>query len=230
LRYVQLPFRWLLCLNVPLAILLAMATRADRAQEKRPANNMRPVFRWIARSIVSVLLLWVVVLVAPRIQPAWWDASSDIDLMHDAVLNGSGYEGTDEYVPIGADPYELKTNLPQVSDEGAADVKPQTLKWSPNERHFVVQTTGTRNLIVRLFNYPAWKVFVNGKAIEAQTSDVTGLIIVPVQPGRNDVQLIFGSTPDRPIGGAISLISILVLGLALIKTKRRLSDSARVEV
>jgi hypothetical protein len=232
LRYVQLPFRWLLCLNVPLAILLAMATRSDGAQSpgKRPANTMKPPFRWITRSIASGLLLFVVLLGAPRIQPAWWDASSDIDLMHEAVLNGGGYEGTDEYVPIGADPYELKINLPQVSDEGAADVNPQILEWSANKRHFVVQTKGTRSLTVRLFNYPAWKVFVNGQPTEAQTSDVTGLIIVPVQPGQNDVQIIFGSTPDRPIGDALSLISIIVLGVAWVKTKRTLPDAPRVEV
>jgi hypothetical protein len=232
LRYVQLPFRWLLCLNVPLAILLAIATRANCAQlpGKRQANTMRPAFQWITRSIVSVLLLSVVVLIAPRIQPAWWDASSDIDLMHEAVLNGSGYEGTDEYVPIGADPYELKADLPRVSNEDGVDLNPQILKWSANERRFVVQTQEKRNLTVRLFNYPAWKVFVNGKPIEAQTSDVTGLIVVPVQAGKSDVRIIFGSTPDRPAGLAISLISIIVLGGAWAKTKGTLPDAARVEI
>src|ERR1035438_8345184 len=98
LRYVQLPFRWLLCLNAALAILLAQAA-----------------LRWSSRLLACALLLAALLVAGDRFQFPWWDQSTDIREMSDAVADGTGYEGTDEYVPAGADPYEVNKNLPRLS-------------------------------------------------------------------------------------------------------------------
>jgi len=74
-----------------------------------------------------------------------------------------GYEGTDEYVPAGADPYELNKSLPHISDDTGAPVPSQMLAWEQTEKHFTVRAAAPQNLTVRLFNYPAWQVVVNGK-------------------------------------------------------------------
>ena len=42
-----------------------------------------------------------------HVQQPWWDTGADIEEMHDAITDGTGYEGTDEYVPAGVDPYEI---------------------------------------------------------------------------------------------------------------------------
>ena len=213
LRFVQLPFRWLLCMNAALAMLLPMAAK-----------------RWTSRLLASAVLLAAVILAGYRIQPPWWDLAADIREMSDAIADGTGYEGADEYVPAGADPYELNKSLPRVSDDKGAPVPSEMLAWAQTEKHFKVHTAAAQNLTVRLFSYPAWEVVVNGKPTETQRTDVTGLIVIPIAAGDNDVQVHFHRTRDRLIGNVVSLISLALFVIAWFKTGKGRMSSLRVLV
>jgi len=212
-RFVQLPFRWLLCMNAALAMLLPMAAK-----------------RWTSRLLASAVLLAAVILAGYRIQPPWWDTASDIREMSDAVADGTGYEGSDEYVPAGADPYELNKSLPRVSDDTGASVPSEMLAWAQTEKHFKVHTAAAQNLTVRLFSYPAWEVVVNGKPTETQRTDVTGLIVIPIAAGDNDVHIHFRRTIDRLVGNIISLISLALFVVAWVKTGKSRVTSRTVLV
>jgi hypothetical protein len=201
-RFVQLPFRWLLCMNAALAMLLTMAAR-----------------RWTWRALAMVVLLAAVIGAGYRIQPPWWDKASDIREMSDALADGTGYEGTDEYVPAGADAYELNKSLPLVSDDAGAPVPSEMLAWGEMEKHFTVHAAAPQNLTVRVFNYPAWDAVVNGKPAETRTTDVTGLLVVPIVAGNSDVYVHFRRTIDRFVGNIVSLISLALLVVACIKTQ-----------
>jgi hypothetical protein len=203
LRFVQLPFRWLLCMNAALAALLPMATK-----------------RSTTRLLASAVLLAAIILAGYRFQLPWWDTASDIRKMSDAIADGTGYEGTDEYVPAGDDAYELNKNLPLISDDSGAPVRNQMLMWGPTEKHFMVRAAAPQNLTVRLFNYPAWAVAVNGKPTETQRTDVTGLIVIGIAAGDNDVDIYFRRTIDRVAGNVVSLISLALLIIAWMKARR----------
>ena len=73
LRFVQLPFRWLLCMNAALAMLLPMAAK-----------------RWTSRLLASAFLLAAVILAGYRIQPPWWDTATDIREMSSAIAEEYG--------------------------------------------------------------------------------------------------------------------------------------------
>jgi hypothetical protein len=213
-RFVQLPFRWLLCMNAALAMLLTIAAK-----------------RWTSRLLASAVLLGAVILAGYRIQPPWWDTASDIREISDAIADGTGYEGTDEYVPTGADPYELNKSLPLVSDATGASVPSEMLGWGQTEKHFTVHTAAPQDLTLRLFNYPAWEAVVNGKPAETRTSDITGLIVIPIAAGDSDVHIHFRRTIDRIAGNIVSLISLALLvaawfSPAWIKTRRRATRPA----
>lgn len=226
-RFVQLPFRWLLCLNVAVALLLAMATYRSAAG------------RWIVRGLACAALLATVILAGWRMQPPWWATSGDFEDMQQSVADGSGNEGVDEYVPAGADPYELNKDLPRLS-EGTAATDPDTagdaspvhinasnkkivntkiIQWDASEKRFQVFAKSPTNLTVRLFNYPAWKTTVNGHLVATGTSDVTGLMIVPLEAGANDVEIRFTRTLDRSLGDAASLLSLAIFAAAWAKTR-----------
>jgi hypothetical protein len=202
LRFVQLPWRWLLCLNAVLALLLTMATR-----------------RWSSRVLACAGLLAVVVVAGYRIQPPWWDSAADIEEMHEAISDGTGYEGTDEYVPAGADPSELDRDQPRMSTASGRSVRTEVTDWRSVEKHVVVHAAAPELLVFRLFNYPAWEVRLNGKRVATQTSDVTGQMIIPIAAGDSDIRIHFGRTRDRTIGVLISVLSLGLWAGALIKTK-----------
>jgi 6-pyruvoyl-tetrahydropterin synthase-like protein len=240
LRFVQIPWRWLLCLNAALAMLLALL-----AMVQTPAPEGRlPIVRrfsagkggkteqipegrlnlsstvWSARVLVSAALFAVVLIAGYRIQPPWWDTAADIKEMSDAMSDATGNEGADEYVPAGADPYDVGKTAPRIAASGKpVPAKIQT--WGPEERHFAVNTSSPENLTLRLFNYPAWEVTINGRRVDSRTTEGTGQMVIPVPAGKNDVQVRFRRTPDRTLGGAVSLISLAVLVAAWMKTRPR---------
>jgi hypothetical protein len=214
LRYLQLPWRWLLCLNVALALLATLASR-----------------RWLVRVLICLVMLAVVVFVWHRIQAPWWETSADFREMLEHQQSGAGYEGTDEYVPIGADPYEIKQDAPRVAQDDSDTPNQiqqlQIQQWNAESKMFTTVLTQPGELVLRLFNYPAWRVEVNGQAVVTSTQDVTGQILIPVAAGENRVRIVFTRTWDRTLGGLISVVTALSLGVFVaLRRKRPISNAA----
>jgi hypothetical protein len=199
-RFVQLPFRWLLSMNAALAVLLAMATK-----------------HWISRLLTCAALLATLMIAGRLTQPPWWDTAADIREMGDFMATRTGYEGTDEYVPAGADASELNKSLPVVSDDSGAPVKNRIISWEPQRKHVAVYAEAPQNIVVRLFNYPAWETVVNGQKTATEKTETTGLMVIPVGAGENDIYLYFQRTRDRMIGDVVSLISLASLLIGWIK-------------
>jgi hypothetical protein len=211
LRFVQLPWRWLLCLNVAFALLVTMASR-----------------RRIARVLICLAMFAVLALVWRRVQPPWWETAADLDQMLGNQGSGAGYEGTDEYVPVGGDPYEIKQDAPRVAfEDSAAPHEVQRVwiqSWNAESKWFTAEVSQPGQLVLRLFNYPAWRVEVNGQVVATSTRDVTGQMLIPVQAGENRVQISFVRTWDRIAGGIISVVTALFLG-GFVALRRRRSGS-----
>jgi uncharacterized membrane protein len=221
LRYLQLPWRWLLCLNVAFAVFVSMASR-----------------RWIVRALFCVAMLGVLGFVWHRIQPPWWETAPDLEQLVSSQQNGTGYEGVDEYVPYGADPYEIKQDAPRVAfdDDGPAGEQFQQVRiqtWSAESKLFTAEVRQPGRLVLRLFNYPAWRVEVNGYAVTTSTREVTGQMLIPVQAGENRVQIRFMRTWDRTAGAIISMVTVFFLGsfavLALRRTDNEVSSAQRFQ-
>jgi hypothetical protein len=207
-RFVQLPFRWLLCLNVVLALLLPTAVKGAKPGA------------WVIRGLTVILLFGVLFFGGRLTQPPWWDTAADIEEMRQFVLEGTGYEGVDEYVPTGADTENIKKELPRLSDETGSAVSANVIEWRPTVKHFRLFAAKPFDLTMRLFSYPAWKGVINGRAVELKSSD-QGLIVVPVGAGGNDVQITFGRTLDRTVGATISVFAIAIIVGAWVWTRAR---------
>ncbi|MBZ5650559.1 MAG: hypothetical protein LAO18_08760 [Acidobacteriia bacterium] len=206
LRYVQLPLRWLLCLNVGFALFVTMASR-----------------RWLARPLACLVMLAVLAFVWHRVQPPWWDDAGDVAEMLDNQQDGAGYEGIDEYVPNGADVYEIKHDARRVTFEGDGSARFRITQWEPESKSFSANVSQPGTLVLRLFNYPAWKVAVNNRSVTTGTHAITGQMVIPVAAGENQVRIVFARTRDREIGGLISFGSgILILGMMFFNRRRAL--------
>jgi hypothetical protein len=84
-------------------------------------------------------------------------------------------------------------------------------KWDAEDKKFSADVTEPTQLVLRLFNYPAWQVQVNGRPVETKTHDTTGQIIVPVKAGSNEVTVHFARTWDRITGGWVSIVTAVVV-------------------
>jgi 6-pyruvoyl-tetrahydropterin synthase related domain len=208
LRFVQLPWRWLLCLNVPLVLAMTATIR-----------------RWIPRCVLCAALLALLLILWNRVQPSWWDKTADIAEMQDAIQDGSGYEGTDEYVPAGVDPYDLNKSAPLVAVLGRDTAHIRVLDWSDQSKRFTAEVSKPETLRLRILNYPAWRVEVNGVPITAKSQRHTGEILVPVDTGISEIRVRFIQTPDRFWGGMISIVTALaIVGWVLYRQRTKMID------
>ena len=194
LRFVQFPWRWLLCLNVPFALGLVMA------------------FRWAwLRLLVYAVAIAVLLTAWHRVQPPWWDSSADLRDMVSDQHDGVGNEGTDEYVPSGIDPYDIDRNAPEVRFQGIGSAGITVKSRLAEKRLLSVDTTGPGKLILRLFNYPLWNVEVNGQAVRTETRPHTGEMVIPLAAGESHIRVAFVDSWHRPTGGVISVLALAVI-------------------
>jgi hypothetical protein len=194
LRFVQLPWRWLLCLNVSFALAIAMGVR-----------------RWWWRGMLYGAILAVVLVLWHKVQVPWWDTAADIQEMLDNQQDGIGNEGADEYVPVGADPYDIDQKAPLVAFRGNGDAKISIQEWNPEKRAIVANASAPGKLVLRLFNYPLWKVEVNGHSVQTEIAPQTGQMILPITAGENRVHIIFADGRDRKVGLILSAIAFIFL-------------------
>jgi hypothetical protein len=205
LRFVQFPWRWMAILAVPYAYFFAAAT----VQRRR-------VWIW------GVLALLVAGGTATfLVQNAWWD-SEDIPVLREAIANDQGFEGTDEYDPLGDDHSNLPEKaprvqvLPAVESEGSASkAEIHIERWTAEERSLRVASSEPLRVGLRLLDYPAWRLEVNGKGVTPQHAETNGEMILSLPAGTAGITARFGRTPDRKLGNVISVIALLTL-LALL--------------
>ncbi len=62
------------------------------------------------------------------------------------------------------------------------------------------------------FYFPGWRAYLDGQPVEIEITKPEGLVAVTVPAGEHKLLLRFESTPDRAIGGLLSLASVLGLG------------------
>lgn len=207
LQFVQIPWRWLICLGVIFSLLLVIGWQRQRG-----------------RIAAYAVMLLVIVFAGLKVQPAWWDDADYIAGLVQSQKTGAGYEGTDEYTPKGADGYNISQSAPLVAFKGNGTVRVQMQQWETESKRFTAEASEPGQLALRLFNYPAWQVEVNGAPAVTSRMEDTGQTIIPVQAGENHVRIRFKRTWDRTAGAVISLVScgfLLLIGC----TQRRKASS-----
>src|SRR5580704_825792 len=216
LRFVQFPWRWMSIVGLLSACFLALA--ADR---KRFAM-------W-----VLAFLLLTVPLAALFLQNGWWDPD-EMPTLEAMVTDGTGFEGTDEYDPLGDDHQDLPAKAPLAKvlledDSGSAPKEPgkiRVLEWTTERKRLAVNIPLESRIALRVLNYPAWRVEVNGKRIEPERADDVNEMIVPVPSGESTVNIRFTRTWDRTAGIILSLLSLLPLAISWVASRRTVQESS----
>jgi hypothetical protein len=242
LRFLQLPWRWLVVLEAPMAIFFASAVW--------PCESSKSIRRWRRVAVVAACAAVFLAVTATAglvfFQPC--DEEDAVAPMLDTFRSGVGVGGTDEYAPPGADNSMVALGLPGaclVTDPstilgkstGEADAGPvwqagqhscdETFAASPirvknHAEHFEIgaDTVHAGYLILRLRGYPAWRVLVNGRPIAVLAHRDDGLMAVPVPQGSVDLTADWTATHDVIAGRWLSGLALLWL-TALCLLERR---------
>jgi hypothetical protein len=210
LRFVQFPWRWMSVLALCSVTFMA-ATATAR-------------FRWIWLAVTAVVAASCGHYIAKH---TWWD-TEDMPTLEAAMAGGEGFEGTDEYDPVGDDRSELAQRQPRawfVSEAGQPEERSDERifvdRWTAEHRALRSVTTHNARIAVRLLDYPAWQVSVNGKWMKPRHRAETNQMILPVAAGESRIEIIFARTWDRTIGGWVSVLTACgLMGLGLWSRKR----------
>lgn len=200
LRYVQFPWRWMALLAVPFAVFLGSAM-----------GRKRWGIIWVAGTFLVVSAASFTL-----VRQGWW-SRADIPFLRNAIAQQIGFDGTDEYDPAGDD----HTNVPekknpeaQVMDTDSTPgpnvpAKVRVDRWGPEEKEVTVTTRDPFALGLRLLNYPAWQVKVNGTVVTPLNGEDFSQMLVPLKSGESHIQVRFRRTWDRTAGGFLSLCALL---------------------
>jgi hypothetical protein len=201
LSFVQFPWRWMAILAVPYACFLAGAVTRRRTGW---------IWAVMALSVTGGTAMFLV-------QRAWWD-SEDIPTLREAIARDQGFEGVDEYDPLGDDHNNLSEKAPRVeilpaqeSDGSTPNAQVRVVRWSAEERELRVTSDEPVRVALRLLDYPAWRVEVNGKTVTPQHAENTDQMILVLPAGTQRITVRFVRTADRSLGIAISVLGVLTL-------------------
>jgi hypothetical protein len=150
----------------------------------------------------------------------------------EAFRLGQGTQGTDEYTPVGADNASIQQHLPLVRvvraaqddaagstegdnpewrarDPGTIAAKVATKPW--NAEHWMVNlsTPESGYAVLRLMDYPSWRVSVDDRQIVSRPLRRDGLMAVPVTPGSHTIDVQWSATRDVVAGRGLTSLALL---------------------
>ncbi len=158
------------------------------------------------------------------------------------TVSTPGFEGTDEYTARGADNGEIQQGLPVMrllaspeADEGDDTQTPNpdwtaeasipgtdahVITWQPEDKRVTVVTQRPAYAVLRLMDYPAWQVTLNGRpAPHLHRED--GLLTLALPAGESHLAIKWQATPDVLAGRGLSAGSLLLLAAVAITAHRR---------
>jgi len=199
LRFVQFPWRW-----TSVVAVIGCCSLAAAAERRRG---------WLWFAVYVVL---AVPLAQFLVHNTWWDPD-EMTTQQAALSTGKGYEGVDEYDPLGDDHLDLPKQAPVLhllaessNDPAATPPAGTVVAWLPNEKWVRTDSSTPARLALRLLNYPAWRVTVNDRVVQPERPDDTNQMVIPIPAGHAQIKVVFTRTPDRTTGIALSLLSLLI--------------------
>lgn len=98
----------------------------------------------------------------------------------------------------------------------------QNLLTNGNKTTFSLNVESQSELQLNTVYFPGWIVRVDGKQVPVSYENTNGNIGFSVSPGAHSVNISFGETPVRIFSDVLSLLSLIVFSVLVIKNGRRI--------
>jgi uncharacterized membrane protein len=232
LKFLQFPWRWMMVLGLVFAALAGLALRGEAATRRAIA----------VRAVVMLLLAGGMAILSSML---FWQPCDEEDNVQAqiATFHDGGFEGSDEYTPQGADNSEIQQGLPQVrllktpNAEGTSEGNnPQWTadptqeisagvtvdRWNPEHKSVTIVSEQPGYAVLRLMDYPAWRVTRNDAEVRQRTRRGDGLMAIPIEAGTNRIDVQWRITNDQSAGIGLSLLALAATLACSWKGRRRL--------
>ena len=236
LRFLQFPWRWLVVVEAPMAILLAAAVWPSAS-----AKRLQRVLISVACGIFLIGSLSFATLTFFRA----CEPGGQLATLLAAYRSGTGFWGAYEYAPPGVDNSLVATGLPDAcftpdpyrplglvrmldhnpdwaAAQGSCEETTSAQLRTPEHLHIAISPGRPGFLVVRLRSYPAWRISVNGRAQTNLPQRDDGLIVVPVPQGPANLTIDWTTTPDVIAGRGVTAAAVVLLGLLWFRERERL--------
>jgi hypothetical protein len=234
LRFLQFPFRWLVVLDAPMAVLFAGAIWPRKS---------RSFSRRASALAAGIVLMAVSIAYANSSFFRACEMGGSLDELLSRYRAGAGFWGAEEYAPPGSDNSTVPVSLPPACftpnptvDLDVAHAPNANPVWRPDQSaceplgDFTLQQPEHLRIagivprpgfaILRLRSYPAWHVTVDGQPITSFPTRIDGLIVVPVPKGTVQIEALWRNPPGIAAGWMVSMAA-LILCAALVAMNRR---------
>jgi hypothetical protein len=248
LRFLQYPWRWTLVVEAPMAIFFAAAVWPGRKAKRGHVYT----------TVAACLVVFVIAACVSEKRFLRACPPDDTAAKLKAAFRAGGLEGTDEYEPPDADHWKIAAGLPDAcftrssstalglpegggyipvwnNGQGACLTTAAAAERRPGHLRVMLAAPGSGFAVLRLLRFPAWRVQVNGREVDAahpaDGSDPRddGLTEVPVPQGQVTITADWTATPDVIAGRWLSGLALLLLA-ALGATERRLRRQSNVRL
>jgi hypothetical protein len=237
LPYMQFPWRLLGPTAAAAAILGGVGIAA--LQKMLPDRS--------ARILPAASIGLIIFLALPLVQlPPWpedFGPTSALRVLEEELAGRwLGTTSTADFVPATVDivPKPAKTLIEDFRnqrplDRVNRDALPESTEVlseqnSPLRYTYLTKSESDFRLRLFLFEFPGWKAFLDGEAIEPELGRPEGFIVIPVPAGEHAVEVEFGATPPRTLGLLASIFSwlstiLVATGLASIRRREPRADT-----
>jgi hypothetical protein len=230
--FLQYPWRWLEAVEAPMAIFFVAALWPSRRDARRR--------RGIVLAACAALFLAATVFAGTGFFQVCYPEDTVPSVLADYDA-GTGFEGMSEYGPPGSDESLIATGLPDaclVGDRWAVLGKPDpddpdsnpvwsvgqgtcqaTFAWAggaqvnPEHRALLATMPQSGILVLRLLNFPAWHVRVNGRLDSTWPHRADGLIAIPVPQGPVEITVDWTTGYGDLAGRLLSALSAFLLAV-----------------
>ena len=234
LRLTFYPWRLLSMTSVATAVLVALSFRMiedrrlkiiDATSHQSSISNLFPSFLLTCLILISSIP-W---LFPPRL-PMPENITMEYALSQELPPLFIGTTTLGEFLPTTVK--ELPDNLPEEAELQAGN-NPDRLQtvdgltWTrveenPIDATYEVVAERPLTAVYHQFDFPGWRVWVDGEPVPIMPSDPHGLITFSVPEGQHEIQISFTNTWARWLGWAISALAFVAL-IVLVIVNRQLS-------
>ncbi|MGC2112229.1 MAG: hypothetical protein WA655_22110 [Candidatus Korobacteraceae bacterium] len=128
--------------------------------------------------------------------------------------------GEPAVVQVGPEEATGAVPAPEVTSPPPANLANISVtRWSAELRDFDVDTPQPAWIRVRLFWYPGWLAYVNGKLVDPVSTNARGALLLQLPSGQSHVTLVYRGTRDQTVGIVITFVCLLGLLWMLRKPK-----------